>query len=119
MISTDACRAAVFALALASGGTHADSTARSQPPALPPRAVRAWQVGLVRPDRLRHETASLTIGLGFGLATRQPWAAAAGAIGCGLLQELWDMRRIGFDPVDLCADAVGAGAASGITSALR
>ena len=86
------------------------------PPALPPPAVRAWQTGLLRPDRLQHVSLALTLGLGVGLMTKCP-AAAGSALGLGWLKELRDARSSGFDGVDLLADAVGAGLAAAATRA--
>lgn len=83
------------------------ASARAQ--ALPEAGVRAWQVGLLRPDRLQHASLSATCALALSLVTRRPAAGAAGALVLGLGKELWDRHRSGFDPVDLTADAVGAG----------
>ena len=94
--------------ALASGATT---------PALPPPATRAWQTGLLRPDRLEHASLAFTVGLGAGLLTRQPATAAASAFGLGLAKELRDRRHGGFDPIDLLADAIGAGLAAVATHA--
>jgi hypothetical protein len=87
--------------AVATAGAAADSLA------LPGAAVRAWQAG-TRPDRLEHATIAFTLGLGAGLASRRPAAAAATGAGLGLLKELRDTRHGGFDLVDLAADALGA-----------
>ena len=77
----------------------------------PALRVRHWQVGLLRPDRMRHASLSLTIGLAVGLVTRKPSLAACSSLTLGLAKELYDVRGSGFDPIDLCADAFGAGAA--------
>jgi hypothetical protein len=79
---------------------------------LPPPRVRHWQVGLLRPDRMQHVSLSMTLGLGAGLVTRSPRVAAWGSLALGLAKELYDIRRTGFDPVDLSADCVGSGAAA-------
>ena len=79
---------------------------------LPPPRVRHWQVGLLRPDRLQHASLSMTLGLGAGLVTRSPRAAAWASLALGLAKELYDIRHTGFDPVDLSADAIGSGAAA-------
>lgn len=91
----------VLAAPAGAAGPGADSLA------VPPPAVRAWQTG-TRPDRLQHAGLAFTLGLGAGLATRRPAVAAAGACGLGLLKEVRDARRGGFDAVDLAADVVGA-----------
>ena len=77
-------------------------------PAFPDARVRAWQVGLLRPDRLQHAGISFALGVGFTLATREPVAGAGAALALGALKELWDSRHGGADAVDLLADAVGA-----------
>jgi hypothetical protein len=87
-------------------------------PPLPPPAVRAWQTGLLRPDRLEHASLAFTLGLGAGLLSRQPASAAAGALALGLVKEVRDRRHGGFDPVDLVADALGAGLSAVATHAL-
>ncbi len=81
----------------------------------PAPVVRGWQVGLLRPDRLQHASLSLTLGLAAGLTSRRAAVAGYGTLALGLAKELYDVRRTGFDPVDLCADAVGAGAAAWTT----
>ena len=83
-----------------------------------PGQVRAWQCGLVRPDRLEHASLAFTTGLATGVLTREPAAAVGGALVLGLGKELWDRRRSGFDPGDLAADAVGAVLAGLATRAL-
>ncbi len=80
--------------------------------------ARAWQTGMLAPDRLEHASLSLTAGLMIGVATREPAAAFGGAFTLGLGKELWDRRRTRFDRVDLVADLVGAAAAALITRAL-
>jgi hypothetical protein len=97
------------------------STAAAAPatsPPLPPPDVRAWQTGLLRPDRLEHASLAFTFGLGVGLLSRQPVSAAASALTLGLAKEVHDRRRGGFDPVDLAADAIGAGFSAVATHAL-
>jgi len=100
-------------LAAAGAKTQVDST----PACLPPR-VRAWQTGVLRADRLQHLSLAFTIGLGTGLATREPAGAAGTALGLGLAKEIRDGRRTGFDPVDLLAGALGAALAALATRAL-
>ena len=77
-------------------------------PAFPPESVRAWQVGLLRSDRLQHATLSFSLGTAFTLATRDRVSGAGIALALGALKELWDSRHGGADGVDLLADAVGA-----------
>ena len=84
-----------------------------------PGQVRAWQCGLIRPDRLEHASLAFTTGLATGVLTREPSAAVGGALVLGLGKELWDRRRSGFDPGDLAADAVGAVVAGLVTRALE
>jgi len=74
----------------------------------PPAMVRAWQVGMLRPDRLQHTSTSFAIAVGSGIATEDRASAFAISLGIGLLKECWDARRGRFDLVDLGADATGA-----------
>ena len=104
----------------ARAGNGPDSTAApAAAPAFPDSRVRTWQTGLLRPDRLQHESLSLTLGLSCGLMSRKPEAALAGGLSMGVLKELWDMRRSRFDWVDLCADILGTAASVGITAAIE
>lgn len=76
--------------------------------AFPTPGVRAWQTGLLRPDRLEHASLSFTLTAALILATRDHAAAAAGALAFGLGKELWDARgSSGFDVIDLSADGAG------------
>jgi hypothetical protein len=83
-----------------------------------PSPARVGPTGLLRTDRLEHLSLAFTLGLGAGLITRQPGAAAATPIGLGFAKEIRDRHHGGFDPVDLLADAVGAGLAALATRAL-
>ena len=83
---------------------------------LPPASQRRWQTGAMREDRLQHAALAAVIGLGVGIATRDPWAAAAVPATLGLGKEIADRSRTGFDRGDLAADLVGAGAAAWIIS---
>ena len=95
-------------------------TVRSaEPPAVPSARVRAWQTGLLRPDRLQHASFSLASGLAVGVLARRPSDALYGALALGLVKELWDWRRGHFDPIDLAADGVGAGLAALATRGLK
>jgi hypothetical protein len=96
----------------------AATAATATSPALPPPSVRAWQTGLLRPDRLEHASFAFTLGLGVGLLSRRPAGAAASALTLGLAKEIRDRRRGGFDPVDLAADAIGAALAATATQAI-
>jgi len=107
--------ALLFRLALSP--TTATAGPAASPP-LPPPAVRAWQTGLLRPDRLEHASFAFTLGLGVGLLSRQPASAAASAFAFGLAKEIRDRRHGGFDPMDLAADAIGAGLSAVATRAL-
>src|SRR5437867_8340210 len=86
---------------------------------LPPPKVRAWQTGLLRPDRLQHASLALSAGLAAGVLTREPVVALESAVSLGLLKESWDRRRGRFDLVDLAADGIGAGLAAVATAALK
>ncbi len=90
----------------------------SRAPGFPEPRVRAWQLGLARPDRLQHAAFSYTAGLMVGLTSESPAAAAAGAFTLGVAKELWDLHRSGFDVMDLVADAVGAAGAAATTRRL-
>lgn len=97
------------ATAKAAGPVPADSAAiAAAAPAFPAPRVRAWQVGLLRTDRLQHASLSFTIAAGATLTSERPVASCAGALLLGFLKEMRDVRHGGFDPVDLAADAVGA-----------
>jgi hypothetical protein len=108
--------ALLFRLALSPMAATAGPVAS---PPLPPPPVRAWQTGLLRPDRLEHASFAFTLGLGVGFLSRQPTSAAASALALGLAKEIHDRRHGGFDPVDLVADAIGAGLAAVATRAAR
>ena len=75
----------------------------------PPTArVRAWQTGLLAPDRLQHGSLSLTHGVGAGMAGARPLHAFLGTSALGIAKEWRDHQRTRFDPVDLAADVIGA-----------
>jgi hypothetical protein len=78
----------------------------------PPPRVRAWQVGLVRGDRMEHASLSFALTSALIIVTRNRAASAATALAFGVGKELWDQRTSRFDPVDLTADAVGVGLAT-------
>jgi hypothetical protein len=89
-------------------------------PTFPDENARAWQVGLLRPDRMRHVSLAFALGLSIGLASQSPSAAVIGSLTLGVAKELWDLRAgTGFDVVDLTADAVGAAGAGAVTRALE
>lgn len=112
-------RLAGMALFLWCGSSPALATAGPDaPPPLPPPTARAWQTGLLRPDRLEHASLAFSLGLGVGILSRRPGGAAASALALGLAKEIRDRRHGGFDPVDLAADAIGAGLAALTTRAL-
>lgn len=96
----------------------AASTARADAAADSAR-VRAWQTGLVRPDRLQHASLSFALGLGAGLASDSPEAGAGVALGLGFIKEIADRRGSGFDGGDLLADAIGAALAAWAVASLR
>lgn len=70
--------------------------------------ARAWQTGLIAPDKLAHVSLSFTGGLAIGVLSREPGLAVGGALALGFAKELRDRGHSGFDPGDLAADAVGA-----------
>lgn len=86
-----------------------DSTATATAVAFPTPEVRAWQIGLLRSDRLVHAGFSLALMSALGLATEDRRTAAAVTLTLGLGKELWDRHPSGsgFDLVDLAADATG------------
>jgi len=86
--------------------------------ATPPREVRRWQTGAFAPDRLQHASLAFSSGLAIGIVTREPVAAAAGAVSLALLKELRDARRSRFDAGDLAAGVVGGALAALATLAL-
>jgi len=113
--------AQLTSIALLFGFALAPTAATAEPapsPPQPPPSVRAWQTGLLRPDRLEHASFALTLGLGVGVLSRQPACAATGTLTLGLAKEIRDRRHGGFDPVDLAADALGAGLAAVAAHAL-
>jgi hypothetical protein len=75
---------------------------------VPPARIRAWQLGLARPDRLEHASLSFTLAAGAGLAGGTRTNAFLLSLGLGTLKELRDRHHGGFDPIDLAADALGA-----------
>jgi len=87
---------------------HTDSLAATFPP---PR-VRAWQVGLLRPDRLQHASLSFALAAALTIVTRNRAGGATAALAIGFGKEVWDGKHGQFDPVDLAADAVGVGLAA-------
>lgn len=101
--------------ALAAPSARAESAAADSVRAFPPPRVRAWQTGLLKPDRLQHASLSFTLAAGATLAGAKPVSAFAGTLAIGLAKELWDARSTRFDAVDLAADAFGAalGASAG------
>ena len=80
--------------------------------------VRAWQVGVLRADRLQHLGFSFTLGVMSGITSESPAAAAGTALGLGIMKELWDVRHGDFDAMDVFADACGALGAAGATITL-
>ena len=106
----------MMAGALAGSVAQAEPAPRDSLPPLPPASARRWQTGAVREDRLQHASLSLIVGLGVGVGTREPWAAAAVPGSLGLAKEIADRRGSGFDLGDLAADALGAALAAWITA---
>lgn len=103
---------------LPSGTESVEPAAPPPAPPLPAPEVRFWQMGLLRADRLHHASFALTSGTAVGLMVGEPVAAFGSAMGLGVIKEVWDIRGSGFDFLDLVADALGAGAATVITSGL-
>ena len=85
---------------------------------LTPDLVRAAQTGVPGPDRLRHASLALTLGLGAGILTEEPAAAALVPALLGLGKEIVDRRRDRFDTLDLAADLAGAVLAAVLTAQL-
>jgi hypothetical protein len=84
------------------------STAFASSVQFPAPRVRAWQTGLVRPDRLEHAGLSFTLVAALTIATHNPAAAASTSLALGVAKELWDARTpSGADALDLTADACG------------
>ncbi len=101
---------ALLGATTASGAMPADSSAAfadSLATTAGPR-VRAWQVGLLRPDRLQHASLSFTIAAGANVTMRRPATAFAFTLSLGLVKEIWDSRHDSFDATDFAADVVGA-----------
>jgi len=103
-----AARLAALAVLLVPGRSFAQAAQADSALAYPPPAVRAWQTGLLRPDRIQHASLSFTLAAGATLVSQQPSASFAGTLAIGLLKEIWDARTTRFDMVDLAADAAGA-----------
>ena len=104
------------ACAAEAAATDSTATRTAEERELPPPGVRAWQTGLLRPDRIEHASLAFTIGLATGLATRKPAAAFGVPAALGLGKEVADRSGTGFDLVDLAADLLGAAAAASLTS---
>lgn len=86
----------------------ADSSLVRPATEFPAPRVRAWQVGLARPDRLEHASLSFTLAAALIVASRSHAAAASAAFALGVGKELWDAHgSSGFDPTDVAADATG------------
>ena len=103
---------ASFAMDAATLVEDAATVANAAPESLaafPAPRVRAWQVGVIRPDRLEHAGLSFTLGTAFTLAFRDRAAAAATTLALGAGKEYWDSRHNGAEAMDLVADAVGLG----------
>lgn len=75
---------------------------------LPSAADRAWQVGLLRTDRLQHASLSFTLAAGAGVSGASAPQAAWFTVALGFAKECLDARRDRFDPADLAADLTGA-----------
>lgn len=76
--------------------------------AFPAPQVRAWQVGLLRPDRLEHASLSFALAGALVLASRDHRTAGAITLAAGVGKELWDRKGpSGIDGIDLVADATG------------
>jgi hypothetical protein len=108
LLATDSLAASAAGADSVASVTRADSlTARDTIVAFPPPRVRAWQVGLVRGDRLEHASFAFAVASSVIIVTRNRAAGATTAFAFGLGKEFWDGRTGHFDPVDLAADAVG------------
>lgn len=92
---------------------HAEVTAATTDstvvaPAFPSPHVRAWQLGLLRTDRLQHASLSFTLAAGATAISRRPGASFVGAFALGFIKEVRDIRHGGFDIIDLAADLTGS-----------
>jgi hypothetical protein len=96
---------------LAAGAARVDTLG-----SFPPPRVRAWQVGLVRGDRLEHASLAFALASAVIIVTRNKTAGATTAFALGLGKELWDGRQGHFDPVDLGADLVGVALATALVA---
>ena len=118
------CLIVLCALALGPRNAAAEPAAEASPPptstspAFPDARVRAWQTGILRPHRIQHVSFAYTSGVMVGLTSREPGLAFGSALVLGLAKEIWDIRRSGFDWVDLGADALGAAGAAATTVTL-
>ncbi|MFM7230918.1 MAG: hypothetical protein ACKO3S_02930 [bacterium] len=111
----------MFVLAPSVARAERDSTTVAPTTALvpfPSPEVRRWQVGLLRPDRLEHASASFVATTILVLATRDTRTAAGIGLAAGLAKEWYDHKGpSGFDRVDLAADALGVAAAVALVPA--
>jgi len=105
---------AFLATLLATAATARAEDGPGLPPPFPDPAVRAWQVGVLRPDRLQHATLGFTGGALIGLPSESPGAALIGAATLGLAKELWDARSGRFDALDLAATCIGGLASAAV-----
>lgn len=108
--------AALLLLAHAAWPAPAGAAEAAAP--LPEPRWRASQTGALRADRLQHASLAFTIGLGAGVAGREPAGAFAAAAGLGVVKELADARSGRFDWTDLAADLAGAALAALATRSL-
>lgn len=92
--------------------TLAVAASATPPAAFPPPRVRAWQVGLLRGDRMQHASFSFALTAAFTLLSRDRRLGAGVALAFGIGKELLDARTDRFDPMDLAADAAGVGLAT-------
>ena len=82
-----------------------------------PSGVRAWQTGVLRPDRLQHFSLGFSLGLALGIMADEP-AAAGGVCALALAKEIADSRNGRFDTLDLITGIAGAALAALTLSAL-
>lgn len=103
-----AAAAALLFVALAARDARAQAADADSALVFPRAADRAWQVGLVRSDRLQHASLSFTLAAGSVIGGASParafWITAA----LGVAKECFDARHDRFDPVDVAADLAGA-----------
>ena len=110
LLACGACRSRAACVPGAAPGPDSLAGATLEPrplAAFPAPGVRAWQVGLLRPDRFEHASLSFAIAAALTVAWRDRAAAAGATLALGAAKELWDSRHGSADAVDLVANVAG------------